>query len=93
MEKCGTFNSNYVGSTPTGLIIKLYIIKGKVAIGRVRYLLNIVFRHLDVRIISFPGTVCIVNFNYIVWKKIKNIYIKLIKFQIYEFSYCSFELC
>ena len=29
-------------------------IKGKVAIGRARYLLNIVFSHLDVRFISFP---------------------------------------
>jgi hypothetical protein len=29
-------------------------LKGKVAIGRARYLLNIVFQHLDVQIISFP---------------------------------------
>jgi len=27
---------------------------GKVAIGKARYLLNIVFIHLDVRFISFP---------------------------------------
>lgn len=33
---------------------RLNPIKGKVAIGKVRYLLNIVFIHLDVRIISFP---------------------------------------
>ena len=28
---------------------------GKVAIGKARYLLNIVFMHLDVQIISFPN--------------------------------------
>ena len=30
------------------------VLKGKVAIGKARYLLNIVFSHLDVQIISFP---------------------------------------
>jgi hypothetical protein len=28
---------------------------GKVAIGKARYLLNIMLTHLDVQIISFPG--------------------------------------
>ena len=34
---------------------------GKVAIGKARYLLNIVFIHLDVRIISFPKILIIFN--------------------------------
>jgi hypothetical protein len=40
------------GLTRIYLLLSTY--SGKVAIGRARYLLNIVFIHLDVRFISFP---------------------------------------
>ena len=42
------------GLTRFYLEISTRDLKGKVAIGKARYLLNIVYLHLDVRIISFP---------------------------------------
>ena len=40
--------------------------KGKVAIGKARYLLNIMLTHLDVQVVSFPITINYINLTRII---------------------------